>query len=180
MGRRIYLAVLSPHQSSGHRERPRQGRRGSHAYTSHAVPRNALSCREECTTDPAADPESVMPDLAPQWPAESRMSVPGLRFDDIQKRPAPRFIPLGGVASELKRVTAMPPSRVAATTSARRHAGPAQHGDPWPRAPAAAMASLLQAADNPHICSGKSLGSGAARSAAAQLRTRSPASADRS
>lgn len=74
------------------------------------------------------------------------MSVPKLRFDDAWKRPAPRFCSGWGVAFDLKRP--------------RRHAGPARTGGPGAAAPAAATAGSLPAAENPYICSGKSLVSG--------------------
>jgi hypothetical protein len=51
-------------------------------------------------------------------------------------------------------VAATPPSRV---TASARHAGPARTRGPVAAPPAAAMAGLLPAAGNPHICSGKSL-----------------------
>jgi hypothetical protein len=66
------------------------------------------------------------------WPAESRMSVPGC--DSMGHRNGlPSLYSAGGVRFDLKRVTVMPSSRVAATTSARRHAGPAPTRRPWPR-----------------------------------------------
>jgi hypothetical protein len=76
--------------------------------------RNALLSRrvhDRSTTGLSAPARGVR--SRPLWPAESRMSVPGLRFDDARKRPAPRFIQLG--------VTFDPKRR-------RRHAALTSHG----------------------------------------------------
>jgi hypothetical protein len=130
--------------------------------------------RDECTTDPAADREPVVFDLARYGQRQSRMSVPGLRFDthgtglslalfgwgvafDLKQRRHHAALTSHGISSAARR----------ARTNAEARGG----------SPAAAMAGLLPAADNPRICSGKSLGSGAAHSAAAQLRTHSPGGA---
>ncbi len=112
------------------------------------------SSREECTADPVADREPAVFDLARYGQRQSRMSVPKLRFDDAWKRPVPRFIQLGA-AFDLKRRChhAAFTSHGISSAARRARANP----EPVAAAPAAAMADLLPAADNPHICSGKSL-----------------------
>ena len=111
------------------------------------------SSREECTTDPVADREPVVFDLARYGQRQSRMPVPKLRFDNAWKRPAPRFIQLGA-AFALKRRRRHTALTSHGISSAARRAR--ANAEPVATAPAAAMADLLPAADNPHICSGES------------------------
>jgi hypothetical protein len=68
---------------------------GTLSLAPHGHGMGILNCSEECTTDPAADREPVVFDLARYGQRQSRMSVPKLRFDDAWKRSAPRFIQLG-------------------------------------------------------------------------------------
>jgi len=98
-----------------------------------------------------------------------------LRFDETRNG----LLSLYSAASRLTRsgVTATPPSRVTATTSARRHApGPRPRGDPWPRP----QRQRWQACSRPLTIRTSVRANPwfrAARSAAAQLRTHSPAGA---
>ena len=69
----------------------------------------------------------------------------------------PALYSAGAAAFELKRVATTPPSLSHRLSSAacRARANPEARG----RGPVAAMAALLPAAGNPHICSGKSIAS---------------------
>ncbi len=114
-------------------------------------------CREECTTDPAAGREPVVFDLARYGQRQSRMPVPSC--DSMTHgNDLPSLLLSWGVAFDLKRRR-----RLAALTShgispaarrARANAGARGGG------PAAAMVGSLPAAENPHVCSGKSVVSG--------------------
>ena len=102
------------------------------------------------------------------------MPAPGLRFDDAGNGLSLALFSWG-VTFDMKRRR-----RDAALTSHGISSGgtPGRaNAEARGRGPAAAMADLLPAADNPHICSGKSLVSGLVRGAAAQLRTHSPGGA---
>jgi hypothetical protein len=133
---------------------------------------NFRFCREECTTDPAADRESVVFDLARYGQRQSRMSVPGPRFDDAGKRPALRFIQLGRrVCPE---AASLPRRPLESRHQLGGAPGPRDRGGPWRRPGGSEGGPAPGRWQSAHLF-GKIPSFGGARSAAAQLRTHSPA-----
>jgi hypothetical protein len=130
--------------------------RGLHSYPYSLHPANACICREECTTDPAADREPVVSDLAcyGQLSPECQfLGCDSMRYRNglplalfswgvafgLERRRRYAALTSHGISSAARR------ARASAETRGR---GPSGDGRPAP------------GRDNPHICSGKSRVSG--------------------